>query len=63
MTKIIIRGKGSVKESKIQRPDRMPMPGEDEPLHAYITAPEENYIRACAEKVGCNLDDTLTKTC
>ncbi|VDP12734.1 unnamed protein product [Onchocerca flexuosa] len=34
--KIIIRGKGSVKEGKLGRREG-PMPGENEPLHAYVT--------------------------
>ena len=33
--KIVIRGKGSVKEGKVNIRDQ-PMPGEDEPLHAYV---------------------------
>uniref|UniRef100_A0A6G3MEC1 Branchpoint-bridging protein n=1 Tax=Henneguya salminicola TaxID=69463 RepID=A0A6G3MEC1_HENSL len=36
--KIIIRGQGSMKEGKSRL---APMPGEDEPLHALITAPSE----------------------
>lgn len=35
--KIIIRGKGSVKDGKLARKEAGPLPGEDEPLHAYIT--------------------------
>lgn len=34
-TKIIIRGKGSLKEGKLRA---APFPGEDEPLHALVTA-------------------------
>ena len=33
--KIIIRGKGSVKEGKVGRKDGQPLPGEDEPLHVH----------------------------
>lgn len=40
--KIIIRGKGSLKEGKLRM---APMPGEDEPLHALITAPSEAALR------------------
>jgi splicing factor 1 len=32
--KIIIRGKGSVKEGKVATRNGQPLPGEDEPLHA-----------------------------
>jgi splicing factor 1 len=32
--KIIIRGKGSVKEGKVAHRNGQPLPGEDEPLHA-----------------------------
>jgi splicing factor 1 len=47
--KIIIRGKGSVKEGKVGRKDGQPLPGEDEPLHAYITA---NNLEAVKKAVG-----------
>ncbi|XP_055331752.1 splicing factor 1-like [Paramacrobiotus metropolitanus] len=50
-TKIIIRGKGSVKEGKIGRPNRDPLPGEDEPLHAYITGQTPEYVRGAVEKI------------
>ncbi|TRY66677.1 hypothetical protein DNTS_008007 [Danionella cerebrum] len=36
--KIMIRGKGSVKEGKVGRKDGQMLPGEDEPLHALVTA-------------------------
>ncbi|NXD47045.1 SF01 factor, partial [Copsychus sechellarum] len=36
--KIPPRGKGSVKEGKVGRKDGHPPPGEDEPLHALVTA-------------------------
>ena len=49
--KIIIRGKGSVKEGKIGRKDGQPLPGEDEPLHAYITANNPENVKKAAEKV------------
>ena len=48
--KIIIRGKGSVKEGKVGRKDGQPLPGEDEPLHAYVTStnPEAvKKVRSC----------------
>ena len=48
--KIIIRGRGSVKEGKVGRKDGQPLPGEDEPLHAFITAPNHDAVtKAVAE--------------
>lgn len=55
--KIIIRGKGSVKEGKVGRKDGQPLPGEDEPLHAYITATNPECVKKAVERVGINLDD------
>ncbi|XP_065581777.1 splicing factor 1-like [Artemia franciscana] len=49
--KIIIRGKGSVKEGKVGRKDGQPLPGEDEPLHAYITASSAEAVKKAVEKV------------
>lgn len=51
--KIIIRGKGSVKEGKIGRKDGQPLPGEDEPLHAYVTANNPENVKKAVEKVNC----------
>ncbi|VVC91080.1 unnamed protein product, partial [Leptidea sinapis] len=48
--KIIIRGKGSVKEGKVGRKDGQPLPGEDEPLHAYITATNADCVKKAVEK-------------
>ena len=45
--KIIIRGKGSVKEGKVGKP----LPGEDEPLHAYVTANSMEAIKKAVERV------------
>ena len=46
----MIRGKGSVKEGKIGRKDGMPLPGEDEPLHALVTGTKlEDVQKATAE--------------
>lgn len=55
--KIIIRGKGSVKEGKIGRKDGQPLPGEDEPLHAYITANDPENVKNAVQKV-CYLGRT-----
>lgn len=49
--KIIIRGKGSVKEGKLGRINGQPLPGEDEPLHAYITGPTAEIVAKACEKV------------
>ena len=49
--KIITRGKGSVKEGKIGRKDGQPLPGEDEPLHAYVTANNPEHVKKAVEKV------------
>lgn len=49
--KIIIRGKGSVKEGKVGRKDGQPLPGEDEHLHAYITATNPECVKKAVEKV------------
>jgi splicing factor 1 len=49
--KIIIRGKGSVKEGKVGRKDGQPLPGEDEPLHAYITATNPECVKKAVERV------------
>jgi len=43
--KIIIRGKGSVKEGKVGRVPGQLMPGEDEPLHALITGPSPAEVK------------------
>ncbi|KAH9637089.1 hypothetical protein HF086_013905 [Spodoptera exigua] len=53
--KIIIRGKGSVKEGKVGRKDGQPLPGEDEPLHAYITATNADCVKKAVEKVRAHL--------
>lgn len=53
--KIIIRGKGSVKEGKVGRKDGQPLPGEDEPLHAYITATNPEHVKKAVERVNLRL--------
>ncbi|MCP9257141.1 hypothetical protein DINM_000359 [Dirofilaria immitis] len=47
--KIIIRGKGSVKEGKLGRREG-PMPGENEPLHAYVTGTDYTVIKRLVKK-------------
>lgn len=49
--KIIIRGKGSVKEGKVGRKDGQPLPGEDEPLHAFITAANPESVKKAVDKI------------
>ncbi|XP_037824546.1 splicing factor 1 [Lucilia sericata] len=49
--KIIIRGKGSVKEGKVGRKDGQPLAGEDEPLHAFITAPNPEAVKKAVDKI------------
>ena len=50
--KIIIRGKGSVKEGKVGRKDGQPLPGEDEPLHAYVTANNPEAVKKAVDRVS-----------
>jgi len=50
--KIIIRGKGSVKEGKVGRVPGQLMPGEDEPLHALITGPTAEEVKKGVKVVG-----------
>ena len=54
--KIIIRGKGSVKEGKIGRKDGQPLPGEDEPLHAYVTANNPENVKKAVDKVSLKIE-------
>ena len=49
--KIIIRGKGSVKEGKVGRKDGQPLPGEDEPLHAYVTSTNPEAVKKAVDKI------------
>lgn len=53
--KIIIRGKGSVKEGKVGRKDGQPLPGEDEPLHAYVTANNPEAVKKAVDRVSSTL--------
>ena len=41
-----------MKEGKIGRKDGQPLPGEDEPLHAYITANNAENVKIAVDKVG-----------
>jgi len=53
--KIVIRGKGSVKEGNRGRKDGKPNPGEDDELHVLITADTESQL----EKAGRMITDLL----
>lgn len=55
--KIMIRGKGSVKEGKVGRKDGQMLPGEDEPLHALVTANTMENVKKAVEQVGWRLRD------
>ncbi|KHJ41481.1 KH domain protein [Trichuris suis] len=57
-TRIIIRGKGSVKEGKIGKREG-PMPGEDEPLHAYITASDAESLQSAVERITSIIQQAL----
>lgn len=48
----MIRGKGSVKEGKVGRKDGQMLPGEDEPLHALVTANTMENVKKAVEQVG-----------
>lgn len=53
--KIIIRGKGSVKEGKVGRKDGQPLPGEDEPLHAFVTGNSNESVKKAVNKVHIDI--------
>ncbi|KAH3863263.1 splicing factor 1-like [Dreissena polymorpha] len=57
--KIIIRGKGSVKDGKIGRKDGQPLPGEDEPLHAYVTANNPENVCKAVEKIKSIIKESV----
>ncbi|XP_078490212.1 zinc finger protein ZF(CCHC)-13 isoform X2 [Ciona intestinalis] len=50
--KIMIRGKGSVKEGKIGRKDGQPLPGEDEPLHALVSANTIECVKKAVSEIN-----------
>ena len=65
--KIIIRGKGSVKEGKVGRKDGLPMPGEDEPLHALISSQNPDSVQRAAKSIkeiirqGVEIPDSMNE--
>lgn len=50
----MIRGKGATKDGKMGR-SLLPQPGEDEPLHALITAYTPETLKKAVDKVGSPL--------
>ena len=51
-----------MKEGKIGRKDGQPLPGEDEPLHAYVTANNPDFVAKAVVKVITNsltIDDFI----
>uniref|UniRef100_A0AC35TV11 Branchpoint-bridging protein n=1 Tax=Rhabditophanes sp. KR3021 TaxID=114890 RepID=A0AC35TV11_9BILA len=56
--KIIIRGKGSVKEGKLSRRDG-PLPGENEQLHAFVTGSDSEVIKKAVNKIRQIIDEAL----
>lgn len=49
--KVIIRGKGSVKEGKSNRTDGQPAPIETEPLHALVTGTTEEQVEIAVNRI------------
>lgn len=60
--KIMIRGKGSVKEGKVGRKDGQMLPGEDEPLHALVTANTMENVKKAVEQVRVPARKPLART-
>ncbi|XP_043217885.1 splicing factor 1-like [Amphibalanus amphitrite] len=50
--RIVIRGKGSVKEGKVGRRDGLPMPGEDEPLHALVSSLSPECVERAVARIS-----------
>lgn len=40
-----------MKEGKLARKDGQPLPGEDEPLHAFVTGPTQESVMKAVQKV------------
>jgi splicing factor 1 len=56
---IVIRGKGSVKEGRIGTKDGKPLPGADEPLHAYITGDSEETMKRGVDRIRKIISDAI----
>lgn len=50
-----------MKEGKIGRKDGQPLPGEDEPLHAYITANDPENVKKAVARVSFLLPGFVNK--
>ena len=48
---LLFQGKGSIKDGKMGLVKYGPLPGEDEPLHAYITGTSPEIVAKAVEKV------------
>ena len=48
---IIIRGKGSVKDWHKKKQDGKPIPGEDEPLHVFISSTNPEAVKKAEDKI------------
>ena len=59
----MIRGKGSVKEGKVGRKDGQMLPGEDEPLHALVTANTMENVKKAVEQVRSTSSIILRVPC
>ncbi|XP_075247772.1 splicing factor 1-like [Convolutriloba macropyga] len=60
-TRIMIRGKGSAKDGTKQFGRKEMYPGEDEPLHAYITGATEDNCKRAAEAITKIIEEGLTQ--
>ena len=58
----MIRGKGATKEGKLSRLG-LPQPGEDEPLHALITATTPDAVKVAVDKVRGMCVHVCTSVC
>ena len=58
----MIRGKGATKEGKLSRLG-LPQPGEDEPLHALITATTPDAVKVAVDKVRGTCVHICTSLC
>jgi len=54
--RVMIRGRGTEKEGKGRRDNRMPMPGDGEPMHAIVEAPTDEFL-----KKGCEIIRSIIK--
>lgn len=62
MFRFVCQGKGSVKDGKMGLVKHGPMPGEDEPLHAFITGMTQEMVTKAAEKVSLSSERQLMRS-